>query len=345
METRRKTMSTEPENVPQDPVRVYLRVIDASANRACEALRVIEDFVRFVRNDPFLTETLKTLRHRMVQNVLTFSLPQRLAYRETLADVGTRISTKTEFHRASLESVLDANFSRLQEALRSLEEFSKLTRPQSAEEFEQIRYASYTVQRAVFFTFQADSPRRRTLRKLRKIEFLPEIASPGKISLSRETLSVLPMDRWTGNAEEQTGGPSPFALFSEFPEDGLCMVQELKWIDAPQCDGILLPFAIPEDIYEIRNRVGLEKLIGVCVSSTAEARSFLLTGIDLLAIVPKRSDFASPTVPESVPESVPETDPENAEKYVEGCAEKCAAQVRALTTLPVFQTDHPDFFT
>lgn len=140
---------------------IYLRVIDASANRACEALRVIEDFVRFVQDDPFLVENLKKLRHRLVQNVLKFPMPERLAYRETEADVGTRIETKTEFSRSSLQAVLDANFSRLQESLRSLEEFSKLTQPEAAREFEQMRYASYTLQRVVFFTVTKDSPLRR----------------------------------------------------------------------------------------------------------------------------------------------------------------------------------------
>ena len=150
---------------------IYLRVIDASANRACEALRVIEDFVRFVQDDPFLVENLKTLRHRLVQNVLKFPMPQRLAYRETEADVGTRIETKTEFSRSSLQAVLDANFSRLQESLRSLEEFSKLTQHEAAREFEQMRYASYTLQRVVFFTVTKDSPLRRLGSKtLRAVE-------------------------------------------------------------------------------------------------------------------------------------------------------------------------------
>ncbi|MBE6426238.1 MAG: hypothetical protein E7029_09685 [Planctomycetaceae bacterium] len=314
-------METERKNVLQDPARVYLRVIDASANRACEALRVIEDFVRFVQNDAFLTETLKTLRHRLVQNVLTFSLPERLAYRETLADVGTRISTQTEFHRASLESVLDANFSRLQEALRSLEEFSKLTQPESAHEFEQIRYASYTVQRAVFFTFLAETPRRRILRKLRSIEFLSELEHSGRSPFAHDTLSVLPKG-WPGEETGSQGnGVSPLARSFEFPEDGLRIVQEMKWMEDPQCDGILLRSAAPEEIHEIRNRVGSEKLIGVCIQSADDARRFLLTGIDFLAVLPQTADPAAGSPLESAFE-----------------------RICSLTTLPVFPADHPDFF-
>ena len=39
------------------------RILDASANRAREALRVMEDAARFLLNDPQLTAALKRLRH------------------------------------------------------------------------------------------------------------------------------------------------------------------------------------------------------------------------------------------------------------------------------------------
>ena len=41
------------------------RILDASANRAREGLRVVEDYVRFVLDDPGLTERLKEVRHRL----------------------------------------------------------------------------------------------------------------------------------------------------------------------------------------------------------------------------------------------------------------------------------------
>ena len=43
------------------------RILDASANRAREGLRVIEDYVRFVLDDPGLTRRLKEVRHRLAQ--------------------------------------------------------------------------------------------------------------------------------------------------------------------------------------------------------------------------------------------------------------------------------------
>ena len=43
------------------------RILDASANRAREGLRVVEDYVRFALDDPGLTRRLKEVRHRLAE--------------------------------------------------------------------------------------------------------------------------------------------------------------------------------------------------------------------------------------------------------------------------------------
>ena len=43
------------------------RILDASANRAREGLRVVEDYVRFALDDPGLTRRLKEIRHRLAE--------------------------------------------------------------------------------------------------------------------------------------------------------------------------------------------------------------------------------------------------------------------------------------
>ncbi len=43
-----------------------LRILDANLNRAREALRVVEDYARFVLNDDALCGELKQLRHDLV---------------------------------------------------------------------------------------------------------------------------------------------------------------------------------------------------------------------------------------------------------------------------------------
>ena len=75
-----------------------------------------------------------------------------MAARETQDDVGTVLTTSAEQRRDDMTGVVRANFARLQESLRSLEEFGKLAKAELAESFKQLRYRVYTLERAVEIT-------------------------------------------------------------------------------------------------------------------------------------------------------------------------------------------------
>jgi thiamine-phosphate pyrophosphorylase len=126
--------------------------LDAAANRAREGLRVVEDYLRFVLDDRHLTNLCKQLRHDLTDALNRIPIEHRLASRETQADVGTVLTTSGEHSRADATEVLRANFARLQESLRSLEEFGKLLDESLAAEFKQMRYRTYTLQRAADMT-------------------------------------------------------------------------------------------------------------------------------------------------------------------------------------------------
>ena len=126
-----------------------LRVIDAAANRAREGLRAIEDYTRMSLDDRHLTELCKQLRHDLVEALSPISAERRLAARETQADIGTSLDTPTEARRETSADILAANFARLQESLRSLEEYCKLLDPAAAAAMKQLRYRAYTLHRAV----------------------------------------------------------------------------------------------------------------------------------------------------------------------------------------------------
>ena len=125
------------------------RILDASANRGREALRVLEDHARFALNDAFLCRRWKQLRHDLAQALYLLPGSLLLEARDTLHDVGTAISTEQEWQRASLHAVVQSNVKRLQEALRSLEEYGKIVAVEFAQQIEKIRYQSYTLERAV----------------------------------------------------------------------------------------------------------------------------------------------------------------------------------------------------
>ena len=137
---------------PADSSTATLRLLDAAANRAREGLRVVEDYVRFALDDQHLTKLCKQLRHELTAALGRIPREHLLAARETEADVGTVLTTPSEKNRADAAEVLAANFARLQESLRSLEEFGKLLDADLAAVFKQLRYQSYTLQRAVAIT-------------------------------------------------------------------------------------------------------------------------------------------------------------------------------------------------
>jgi len=157
------------------------RIIDANLNRSREGFRVLEDYARFVRNDGSLSGRLKNLRHELV--AAEKFLPKRFAdelssselgtsrlltSRDTAHDVGTQLSTLAENVRSDMSDVVIANSRRVQESLRSLEEFGKLVSPQFAATIKQIRYRSYTLQQqlAMPAAGASRSPRDERIQKL-----------------------------------------------------------------------------------------------------------------------------------------------------------------------------------
>jgi thiamine-phosphate pyrophosphorylase len=132
-----------------------IRVLDASLNRATEGLRVVEDYVRFVLDDRHLTEQFKRLRHDLAAAGTLLPLAQRHAARDTQADVGTTVSTPSEGVRGDAWQVCVASLERVKQSLRSLEEFSKVSLPAAAGEFERLRYWLYTLEAAVGRTVDA----------------------------------------------------------------------------------------------------------------------------------------------------------------------------------------------
>lgn len=126
--------------------RGWWRIVDANFNRCSEGLRVIEDWCRFVANEPALSKTCKKMRHHLHELSSAWPLIERLATRDVAADVGRTIKTDSEGQRSDELSFLQANCYRVQQSLRVLEEAAKFLELPSAPELEQLRYRSYELQ-------------------------------------------------------------------------------------------------------------------------------------------------------------------------------------------------------
>ena len=128
-----------------------LRILDANFNRAAEALRVLEEFSRFGLDDGHLTKCWKELRHSLAKIQSTILTHDLLSSRNTAADVGTSAKTDQELSRTSVRHVAQASCKRLEQALRSLEEYAKvLLLP--AQALETLRYEAYTLEKATLIT-------------------------------------------------------------------------------------------------------------------------------------------------------------------------------------------------
>src|SRR3989338_491210 len=134
------------------------RIIDANLNRATEGARVVEEICRFILEDEKLTLSFKKIRGLM-RRVIRESGNQGAGYqgigrsgtllkkRESVADVGRKSYTKSEGRRESFEGVFVANMKRAQEAVRCLEEFSKLIKPVYGQRFKAIRFKLYQLEK------------------------------------------------------------------------------------------------------------------------------------------------------------------------------------------------------
>ena len=276
---------SESNRAADEQIRI-LRVIDAAANRAREGLRAIEDYVRFALDDRHLTGRCKQLRHDLTATLERISTEHCLAARETQADVGTALATPSEERREDTAAVLTAIFTRLQEALRSLEEYGKLLDAEMAAELKQLRYRSYTLQRAVEIT-------RSSLQRLERARLY--VLTDGRSSVEEfERLAgslveagvqmIQLRDKHLGDRRllerarllrELTTGSNTLFIINDRPD--LAVLSRADGVHVGQEE---LP------VKDARTIVGPEALIGVSTHSIEQARQAVLDGANYIGVGP-----------------------------------------------------------
>ncbi len=291
---RSRGAEAEEENAPGLQPRgaeatATLRVLDAEANRAREGLRVVEDYVRFVLDDRHLTRLCKQLRHELTDALGRISLEHRLAARETQADVGTVLTTASEQSRADAAEVLTANFARLQESLRSLEEFGKLLGADGAglaAAFKQLRYRTYTLQRAVDIT-RGSIERLAAARLYVLIDGRPSVEEFERLarSLIDAGVQVLQLrDKQLGDRELLERARLLRALTQATPT--LFVLNDRPDLAAlAGADGVHVGQE-ELSVKDARSIVGPEALVGVSTHSIEQARRAVLDGANYIGVGP-----------------------------------------------------------
>ncbi|HVT88818.1 MAG TPA: thiamine phosphate synthase [Tepidisphaeraceae bacterium] len=271
-----------------------LRILDANCNRAREALRVLEDYARFILNDEPTSMALKQLRHDF-QRAIASVAPDAIIHRDTPGDVGTGSKTTTELSRENLAAVVTAAGKRLGEALRTVEEYLKIDQPSNASQIESIRYRFYTLEQKISQTLHHAA-----------------------CGLARIRLCVLITESqckhsWLQTAEQAIAGGADCLQLREKSLDGgellkrarpfvqLCKKHKVVSIINDRPDIAMLSDADGVHVgqgdlpcVEARKIVDSQKIVGVSTHNLEQARQAMLDGADYIGIGPI---FKSPTKP------------------------------------------------
>jgi thiamine-phosphate pyrophosphorylase len=262
------------------------RVLDAAGNRAREALRVLEDYTRFCLDDAFLSRQLKEIRHDLRDALDMLPDDMLLQARETLRDVGVSISTDAERRRHGLRDIVQAACKRLEEALRSLEEFAKLLSADLGARLEQLRYRSYTIERALLIGATA----REQLAKCAVQVLLTgslcaaaldwtiaEAAAGGAdmIQLREKKLSDRDLLERARNVRRWTRRTGVLFIVNDRPD--IARLVEADGVHLGQDD---MP------VKEARRIVGPDMLIGVSTHNIEQVRQAVLDGASYLGVGP-----------------------------------------------------------
>ena len=126
------------------------RILDANINRLREALRVIEEFVRFKSGDADLSARIKRIRHACKEIVEGLDKQMLLDCRDIQSDPFAFDMQPEERDRNGLAGVITANVIRAQEAGRVIEEYAKaIGAMKSSENAKRLRFEMYDVEKLI----------------------------------------------------------------------------------------------------------------------------------------------------------------------------------------------------
>lgn len=138
--------------MPDKNSRIY-RILDANLNRLREALRVIEEYYRFIVEREDVCISLKEMRHALITVEESLGKERLIANRDTTADCFAHSTRPEELERSGVAGLLCANFKRGQEATRVIEEYSKIVAATAVpDRAKQIRFALYNLEKTVIGT-------------------------------------------------------------------------------------------------------------------------------------------------------------------------------------------------
>lgn len=135
------------------------RILDANVNRVAEGIRVIEDICRFCFEDRENTEKLRIMRHKVRKTLAKYD-DIFVMERDSAHDIGKEISSgSTLDSKKDMKQLISANFKRVTEGLRVMEESLKIRESYSeSKEIESVRYEAYYIEKEILKKFWSEIP-------------------------------------------------------------------------------------------------------------------------------------------------------------------------------------------
>ena len=124
-----------------EDLRVY-QIIDANLDRAREGLRVLEDWARFGLGKNDIVAKIKNYRQILGKNHLEVYKRSR----NNIEDQCKGLTHKEQIKRGTPQQIISSNSGRVQEALRVIEEFSRVHNHELSKIASEIRYEIYTLE-------------------------------------------------------------------------------------------------------------------------------------------------------------------------------------------------------
>jgi len=270
-----------------------LRIIDANVNRAMEGFRVIEEVARFFLEDKKATSEIKLLRNALKASLIDIPKKKLLINREALKDVGNDLYTKEEGRRNNFSQIFISNIKRAEEAIRCLEEFSKLIDPKIGIKVKGIRFKLYELEKRL-------TPK---IIKHEKLDFtLYVVTDPATdhLKIAGKALSdgvkiIQLRDKHISETDYFHLAKKAHSMVKKYK--AVFIVNDywkiLKELDA---DGVHLGQEDLETmpLNKVRKEIGEDKIIGVSTHSYEQALKAEKLGADYISVGPI---FATPSKP------------------------------------------------
>ena len=273
------------------PDAEVLRLLDANVNRAVEGIRLLEETARMIFNDQDLTRRIKEIRHSIVRIVNSNDTMGKslLFARDSERDVLRTGEIPSEKDRADIAAMTKANASRAQEAVRVLEEFSKLVFPALSERFKDIRFQLYDIEKVLFSRIHREDLINRERLKLtvvihRELSAECTLSDLARVVIRAGGKTVVYSDTVSSD-EEMVKNASVLASAAYEMHATSLISGRVDIALAAEADGVWIrPHDIP--VRTCRSIAGMHFVVGYSVSLDCQVSEVVDAGADVYVVGP-----------------------------------------------------------